>query len=284
MDSLWVILVGSLAAINCSLLGTYLMLRKMAMVSDAMAHSVLPGIVIAFLITSSKSSFVVIIGAGFIGVLSTFLIGFLHTKAKLQSDASIGVNFTWMFALGIILVSLYSKKIDLDPECVLYGEIAYVPLDSWITNAGMNLGPKPMYTLLLVLLLNLIFIIVSYKKLMITTFDPLYSTSIGININIWHYLLMGITSFTIVIVFDIVGVVLTVALIIVPPATAYLITKNLKLMLLISVILGTFDSVVGYFLSVCINSAISGAMVTVAGCVFACVFGVHCIRRRYGTF
>ncbi|MEL7065737.1 MAG: metal ABC transporter permease, partial [Bacteroidota bacterium] len=132
MEAVWIILVASLAAINCSLIGTYLVLRKMAMMGDAIAHAVLPGIVVAFLLVGSKTSFVILLGAGSVGVIATLLIEFLHRSVRLQSDASIGINFTWLFALGVILISFFSKKIDLDPDCILYGEIAYVPLDSWI--------------------------------------------------------------------------------------------------------------------------------------------------------
>ncbi|MCH2085272.1 MAG: metal ABC transporter permease, partial [Saprospiraceae bacterium] len=129
MDALYIILTASLFAISCSLLGSFLILRKMAMVGDAISHAVLPGIVIAFLLTGSRDSFDMIIGAALLGVFTTFLIEFFHKRARLQTDAAIGVTFTWLFALGIILVSLYAGQVDVDQECVLYGEIAYVPLD-----------------------------------------------------------------------------------------------------------------------------------------------------------
>src|SRR4051812_23293078 len=132
MDTIFIILTGSLVAASCGLLGCYLVLRKMALIGDAISHAVLPGIVIAFLISGSRDSLVMIAGAGVIGLLTTFLIEFLHRKARLQEDASIGVIFTTLFALGVILISYYAENIDLDQDCVLYGEIAFVPLDTWV--------------------------------------------------------------------------------------------------------------------------------------------------------
>nr|WP_317170087.1 metal ABC transporter permease [Rhodocytophaga rosea] len=127
MNAFWIILAGSLVAVCCSLLGCYLILRKMAMVGDAISHAVLPGIVLAFLFTGSRDSVPMLLGAGILGVLCTFLIEFFHTKARLQTDASIGVTFTWLFALGVILITVFAGQVDLDQDCVLYGEIAYIP-------------------------------------------------------------------------------------------------------------------------------------------------------------
>ncbi|MEL6413240.1 MAG: metal ABC transporter permease, partial [Bacteroidota bacterium] len=159
MEAFWTILVATLTAVNCSLIGTYLVLRKVAMMGDAIAHAVLPGIVVAVLLTGSKSSLTVLLGAGSVGIFAALLMEFLHRKVHLQADASIGINFTWLFALGIILISIFSQKIDLDPECILHGEIAYVPLDTWVTAGGINMGPRAVYILATLLLLNLTLLI-----------------------------------------------------------------------------------------------------------------------------
>ncbi|NRA48492.1 MAG: metal ABC transporter permease, partial [Phaeodactylibacter sp.] len=133
MNAFWIILTGALVATSCGLLGAFLVLRKMAMLGDAISHAVLPGIVIAYLFSGSRETLPMLIGAAGIGVLTTFLVEFLHQKARLQIDASIGITFTWLFAIGIIMISMYVGQVDLDQDCVLYGEIAYVPLDLWIT-------------------------------------------------------------------------------------------------------------------------------------------------------
>src|SRR5688572_30391349 len=150
MNDFYIILTACLVAISCALLGCFLILRKMAMVGDAISHAVLPGIVIAFLISGSRDSVTMLLGAGLIGILTTFLIEFFHKKAKLQTDASIGVTFTWLFAVGVVLISLFAGKVDLDQDCVLYGEIAYVPLDTIITEGG-SIGPRALYTMGIIL-------------------------------------------------------------------------------------------------------------------------------------
>jgi manganese/zinc/iron transport system permease protein len=272
MATVWIMLIASLAAINCSLIGTYLVLRKLAMMGDAIAHAVLPGIVIAFLLAGSKTSLVVLIGAGSVGIMATLLMEFLHRKVRLQSDAAIGINFTWLFALGIILISFFSKKIDLDPDCVLYGEIAYAPLDRWVGPGGIDLGPRAVYILAAMLLANLAFILLSYKELSITTFDPAFATSIGMNTTLWHYLLMGATSLTTVAAFEVVGAVLVVALLVAPPAAAYLLTQRLHHMLAVASLVGILTALSGYYLAVWVNGSIAGAMATASGCLFLITF------------
>ena len=275
METLWIILIASLAAINCSLIGSYLVLRKMAMMGDAISHAVLPGIVIAFLLAGSKTPWVVLLGAGSVGILATLLISFLHSKVKLQADASIGINFTWLFALGIILISLFSRKVDLDPDCILYGEIAYAPLDSWVGPGGIDMGPRAVSILFAMLLINLAFIVCNYKELAITTFDPAFASSIGMRTTLWHYLLMGATSFTTVAAFEVVGAILVVALLVAPPATAYLLTQRLHNMLIVAALVGVLTAVGGYYLAILVNGSIAGAMATTAGCLFLAIFGAQ---------
>lgn len=244
----------------------------MAMVGDAISHAVLPGIVIAFLLTGSRDSVPMVIGAGILGVFTTFLIEFFHKKGRLQTDASIGVTFTWLFAIGVILISAYAGKVDLDQDCVLYGEIAYVPLDLWITASGNIMGPRVMYTTGIVLIIILIFIIFGYKELFLTTFDPSYASAIGISTALWHYLLMGAVSITTVASFEAVGAILVVALLIAPPAAAYLLTENLKKMLIITTFLGVIISISGYYMAVWLDGSIAGAMASIAGLIFALAF------------
>ncbi|ELR68793.1 Manganese ABC transporter, inner membrane permease protein SitD [Fulvivirga imtechensis AK7] len=242
------------------------------MVGDAISHAVLPGIVIAFLLTGARDSATMVIGAGILGVLTTFLIEFFHKKGRLQTDASIGVTFTWLFAIGVILISAFAGKVDLDQDCVLYGEIAYVPLDLWITESGLIMGPRVLYTTGAVLVVILIFILFGYKELFLTTFDPAYASAIGISTALWHYLLMGAVSITTVASFEAVGAILVVALLIAPPATAYLLTENFKFMLVTTVALGILVSFSGYYIAVWLDGSIAGAMASVAGILFGMAF------------
>jgi len=279
MDAFIIILTGSLVAVSCALLGSFLVLRKMAMIGDAISHSVLPGIVIAFLVVGSIDSIWMIIGAGMIGVLSTFLIEFFHQKGRLQTDASIGVTFTWLFALGVILVTYYAGNAHIDQDCILHGEIAYVPIDLMYDADGNAIGPKAVIILSFVLGLIILFITVFYKELFITTFDPDFSNAIGISSSKWHYALMGLVSLTTVASFESVGAILVVALLIAPAASAYLITRNLKWMLALSSLFGIASSFFGYWLSYLLDGSIAGAMVTISGAIFGVCYFVIVLRK-----
>lgn len=268
MNDLYIIITASLVATTCALLGCFLILRKMAMVGDAISHAVLPGIVLAFLISGTRDSATMLAGAGLIGILTTFLIEFFHKKAKLQTDASIGVTFTWLFAVGVVLISLFAGKVDLDQDCVLYGEIAYVPLDLIIIGDGLNIGPKAIYVMTTIFIFILTFIILFYKELFLTTFDPAYATAIGVSTSLWHYLLMSAVSATTVASFESVGAILVVALLIAPAATAYLITDNFKRMLVIASAFGVLSSISGYYLAVFLDGSIAGAIATFTGAFF----------------
>lgn len=260
-----IIFTGALIAISCGLLGSFLMLRKMAMTGDAISHAVLPGIVIAFLISGSREGLSMIIGAGLFGVIATVLIEYLVTKVRLQADASIGVTFTFLFAVGIILITLFAGQVDLDQDCVLYGEIAYVPIDLWITSNQTNMGPRVMYLAIINLILVVAFILLFFKELKLSTFDRQFAATIGLSTTAVNYGLMGMVSYTTVSSFEAVGAILVVAFLAVPPAIAYLWTKKLKKMLMLTVLVGIATAFLGYYLAYYINSSIAGAMASVAG-------------------
>ncbi len=251
----------------------------MSMVGDAISHAVLPGIVIAYLIAGGMQTIWMFIGAGLLGVIATFLIEFLHDKGRLQTDASIGITFTSLFALGVILITYYASNAHIDQDCVLHGEIAYVPLDLVYTASGFSIAPKAVVMLLSILVIVLLVVIGFYKELFITTFDPSFATSIGIANKKWHYLLMGLISLTTVASFESVGAVLVVAFLISPAISAYLLTKNLKSMLWLGAVFGIMDAVGGYYLAYATNGSISGAMVTISGIIFGICYLIARIKK-----
>lgn len=279
MDAFWIILTGSLVAICCSLLGAFLILRKMSMVGDAISHSVLPGIVIAYFIAGTMHEIWMLIGAGILGVLTTFLIEFFHQKGRLQTDASIGVTFTWLFALGVILVTYYAGNAHIDQDCILHGEIAYVPIDLVYTADGWAIAPRAVLILFGLLILILLFIFSFYKEIFITTFDPQYASAIGISTTRWHYFIMGFVSLTTVASFESVGAILVVAFLIAPSISAYLLTHNLKWMLALGAGFGILSAIGGYFLAYLTNGSIAGAMVTVSGLIFAICYLTSRIKQ-----
>lgn len=268
MMAFWIILTGCLVAINCALLGNFLVLRRMSMVGDAISHAVLPGIVIAYLWSGTRDTSFMLIGASATGVIATLLIELIHRKAKLQTDAAIGVVFTFMFAIGVILITAFADQVDIDQDCVLYGEIAYVPIDMLITKSGVQIGPRPVYILSTTLLLVVTFLIIGFRNLKITSFDPEYAKSIGIPVHLWHYLLMTAVSITTVSSFETVGAILVVAFLIGPPSIAYLLTDDLKKMIIISIIIGIMSSFLGYYMAYWLNASIAGSMAVIIGVFF----------------
>lgn len=266
-SGLWIMFLGVLVASGCSLVGCFLILRRMAMLGDAISHAVLPGIVIAFLLTESRNVLPMLLGAGALGLLTAFLTDMLNRKGRLQNDAAIGVTFTWLFALGVILVSRYAGQVDLDLDCVLYGEILYAPFDRFMLG-DIDLGPRLVWSMGLVAIANLAFILLGWKQLKVSAFDPELALSLGINVVVWHYLLMGFVSMSTVAAFESVGAILVVAMLTVPPNTAYLLTDRLWLMVLLSVVIGALSAIIGYGVASALDGSIAGAIATVSGGFF----------------
>ena len=262
-----ILLVGSLVAASCALVGSFLVLRRLALVGDAISHAVLPGIVIAFLLTGSRASLPMVVGAAALGVLTVFLVEMLCRTRRLSEDASIGVVFPALFSVGVVLVSRYAGQVDLDLECVLYGDIAYVPLDVlyW---GGRSIGPKALWVTGSVLVMNLLLVVGLYKELKLTTFDPELAASLGYSPVLVHYVLMTAVSVTVVGAFESVGAILVVALLVVPPATAYLLTHRLRVMLVLAVAVGVASTVLGYELARWLDASIAGGMGAAAGALF----------------
>lgn len=270
MDAFWIIVTGFLVASSTGMLGNLLLLRKMSMMGDALSHAVLPGIVVAYLISGSRASIPLFVGAIIMGVLTTFLIQFFSSKGKMQSDAAMGTVFTFLFAVGVILVTKFAGEADIDADCVLHGELAFVPLQ---TSSFLGLGvPAPVWTLLGLLAVIQIIFWTGYKGWLITSFNPEYAQSVGIRTVLWHYSLMAATSVATVVSFESVGAILVIAFLVVPAATAYLLTDKLPLMTVIILIHGLISSTLGYFVSDALEASISGSIAVMSFVLFAGAF------------
>lgn len=266
MSEFWILLTGSLVASCCAILGVFLVLRKMAMIGDAISHSVMPGIVIAFLLSGSRDSFLMMFAALAFGLLTTFLIQ-MFQQSGIQSDASIGVVFTALFAVGVVLVSLYARQVHLDQDAILYGEIAYVHWNLW-EPGGVNMGPKAVWLLGFTLLVIAAVIGLFYKQFKLCAFDPALAAAIGIPVAIFHYLLMGLVSMATVSSFESVGAILVVGLLIIPASTAYLLTERLGVMIGLSVLAGIASTALGYYAAKAMDASIAGCIVCAAGVLF----------------
>ncbi len=190
----------------------------------------------------------------------------------MRNDAAIGVTFTSLFAVGVVLISLYASNVDLDLDCVLYGVIEYTPLYRLVL-AGRDFGPQAFWQMAAVFALVVATVTLLFKELKIAAFDPEMATAVGINATLLHYILMGLVSVTTVGAFEPVGAILVVAMLVVPPATAYLLTDDLKRMLFIAVTSGVLSSILGYFLAQRLDASTAGAMTIIAGAQFALALG-----------
>lgn len=272
-----IILTGSLVAASCALLGCFLVLRKIAMLGDAISHAILPGIALAFILSESRAPLWMFTGAAVIGLLTTFLVEAL-SRGGVQGDAAMGITFTALFAWGVYLISRYSGSVDLDLDCVLFGEITFVSLERLIIG-GVDLGPPAAWANGGLLLLNVLLIGLFYKQFKLCSFDPGLAAAVGINVTAIHYLLMAQVAVTTVGAFESVGAILVVAMIIVPAATAYLLTDQLYRMIVYAMGLGVLSAIVGYYTSVVLSCSPAGAMASVAGLFFA---GAFLASPRYG--
>ena len=264
-------LIASLVAIACAIPGTFLVLRKMALISDAISHSILPGLVLGFFITEDLGSPLLIIMAAVSGVITVILVEFIQKTKLVKEDTAIGLVFPVLFSIGVILISKNANDVHLDTDVVLLGELAFAPFDRLLVN-GVDLGPKSLWTIGAILTITLGLLIAFFKELKLSTFDAGLATALGFSPVVLHYGLMSVASVTTVGAFDAVGAILVVALMIAPAATAYLLTDNLKKMLLFSVLFGVFSAIAGYWLAHWLDASISGSMTTVLGIVFLFVY------------
>ena len=268
----WIIVAGSLCAIAASLLGNFLVLRRLSLMGDAISHSVLPGIAAAFLFSGTRGSVVVLIGAASMGLLTVWLTELIRKYGKVEESAAIGVVFTSLFAVGLIMMVRAGDKIDLDPSCVLYGNLEMIILEKVATPFGEV--PQVVVTISVVCLLNAICIAVFFKQWQLSTFDPLLSQAQGISPTLFHYILASLVAVTCIASFEAVGNILVVAMLVVPAATAFLLCKQLHTMILVSVVIGTASAITGHMLAISVpvafgfKSVNSAAMMAVASGIF----------------
>lgn len=270
IESLYILIITSLA---CAVLGVFLVLRRLSMVSDAISHSVLLGIVIGYFVTKDIGSVLLIIGASLFGVLTTVCIELLIKSKRVTEDASVGIIFPLFFSIAVILITRYARNVHLDTEMVLIGEIILAPLHR-INFLGLSL-PKALVQMVFVLLINTVFIAVFFRKLKISSFDPVYAGVAGIAGAGLYYVFMALVSFTAVSAFESVGAILTISFFISPAASAYLISKDLKITIFLAAVYAVVNSCIGYFLAVKFNVSMSGMCALVSGLTFMITIAVY---------
>lgn len=264
-------LIAVVVAVACAIPGVFLVLRRMSLISDAISHSILLGIVIGFFITQDINSPILILLAALTGVVTVVLVEAIQKTNLVKEDTAIGLVFPLLFSIAVLLITKNAGDIHLDIDAVLVGELAFAPFDRMLIS-GRDFGPKSLWVMGIILLLNIVLLLLFFKELKVTTFDAGLAASLGISPLIFHYGLMSVSSVTIVGAFDAVGAILVVALMIAPAASAYLLTNDLKKMLILSVIFGMISAILGYWLAHFLDASISGSMTTVLGIIFLIVY------------
>lgn len=265
--AIWTIVVAVFCNTSCAILGCFLVLRRMSLLGDAISHAVLPGLVIAYLLTGSLNSWAMAVGAGILGILTSLFTQWIHQLTRVPEDAGMGVVFTSLFAVGVIMISRAASHVDLDSGCVLYGLIEFVPLDT-AQVFGMEV-PRAIRTLGPALLATILFVTLLWKELKIVSFDPALAAAMGISVAFVHYSLMAMVATVTVASFEAVGSILVIAMLIVPAATGHMLSDRLFGLVVWSVVVAIASAILGYLGAVQWNTSIAGMMAVSAGVLFA---------------
>lgn len=262
-DDAWTIATAACAAVACAVLGCFLVLRRMSMLGDAISHAILPGIVAAFIITSSRGVLPMLAGATVVGVLTAVFTAAIHRWGRIPEDAAMGVVFTTLFALGVLMIAWVPRDVDLDPGCVLYGLLEFVALDRvWVLGVEV---PRAMLWLAATLLVVVGAVWAGYKELKVVSFDPALAASMGISVALVHHGFLALVAATTVVSFEAVGSILVIVMLIAPAAAAHLLTDRLASMIWIAAGLAVTSSVLGYVMALWVDTSAAGMISVVSG-------------------
>jgi len=266
-DAAIIVVTAGLVGTACCLLGPFLVLRRVALMGDAVSHAVLPGIVAAFLIFQTRAPLYVILSAAVFAVVCVLGIEALRATGLVASDAAIGLVFPALFALGVLGIHRYADDLHLDLDSTIYGEIAFAPFRTFEL-----LGTEMVRSVIVmgvVCAINLLLVTLFWKELKVTSFDPEFARTIRIPPRLVSRLLLIAVAVTAVTAFESVGAILVVTLLIVPAAAAYLLTDRLVAMVVVSVAIGWVSALVGYWGALRVDASIAGSMGLCAAALFA---------------
>ncbi len=275
--TLWLVITAACTAIACGLPGAFLVLRRMSLTGDAISHSVLPGIVIGFLVSGSLDSPWIIAGAAASGWLTVMAIEIFHRKAGVREDAATGIVFTAMFSIGVVLLRLFASKVDLDPDCVLFGNLE-TAIHGATTSVGSLAIPNIVLTTGIAAACSIAFVAVIYHRLLCTSFDPVLSKLTGQSPARAQSLLLAVTAAVVVAAFQTVGAVMSVALLVLPAASALLVAKRLPTVLGGVVIHSVIAAIGGIYLATWANCNLGAAIILSGAIAFMISFG--CFKLR----
>lgn len=286
----WIVVTGGLISLACALPGAFLMLNRQSMLGDGISHAVLPGLAVAFLLTNSREVLPMVLGAAIAGVLTALLTQAVQRLGQVESGAALGVVFCGLFATGLILIRVASDKVDLDADCVLYGSIE---------TAVVDVGRVPRVTLISggLLLVNALLTWLFYKELRLVAFDPALATTQGFNAGAVQLGLVLVASVTTVLAFESVGSILVIAMLVVPAASASLLTRRLHWLLILALGFAGLSAGLGHLAAITLPGWIgaklgqpglgatssAAMMAVVAGALFLASWGWSSLVKRFAT-
>jgi len=278
--SLMVVLMGFFVCAACGLVGSFLMLRRMALMGDAISHSVLPGIALAFLLSGTRDTLPMFAGALAAGVVTVVLIEWIHKSTRVKPDAAMGIVFSALFAIGVIVITRHAGHVDLDADCVLYGELLYVTLEEPVFAGSVFIGTVPLVRMAVVFFVVAALVRVFFRGLQVTTFDPGLARSLGLPVRAYHLALMVALAIVVVSAFESVGAILVVGMLVFPGATALLLFERLQHVLVGAVSFALVYALAGFHLDAWLNATIAGSMTLVATALFVAVWITRLLVRR----
>lgn len=252
----WIVIVSALASMSCAVPGVFLLVRRQSMLGDTLSHTALPGITLGFLAAlwlhehewlsdqgfANSRHVIIVIGAMVIGILAAMLTELVQKLGRVDANAALGVVFTSVFAMGLLLLRRFADRVDLDPDCVLYGTI-----ETTVTDVVGQTGiPRAVLVNGVMLVGNLLLTMLFFKELRITAFDPAFATATGIRAIIVQYCLTAVTAATLVAAFESVGSILVIAMLIGPAASARLLTDHIGKMIALSLAIAAMAALVGH--------------------------------------
>lgn len=263
----WTLAIACVTSVMCALCGSLLLVNQKAMISEGLSHAVLPGLVIAFALVKDYNSPWLILAATASGLVMVWLAKAIQSTGIVDGDAGLGIVFSGMFSVGILLVSLYLRKTHFHADCIIDGNLALAPLQRF-TIGGIDLGPKSLILMLAILLGALAFILLNFKELKIMLFDPELAQRLGYKPEFLQMIWLALVALATVTSFTVAGSILIVALMIAPPAAAYLLANRLSVLIALACGISIIAATGGFFTSLKLEVAPAGPIAAFAGFVF----------------
>lgn len=272
------VLLAVVTALACALPGAFIVLRRNSMLVDAISHAVLPGIVVGYFFTHDIDSPLLILGAALAGLAVVLGSEWLSRTGLVTGDAPQGLVFPALFSVGVILITLNFANVHLDTHAVLVGDLNLAAFHPLVVG-GVSIGPSYLYVMLGVLVLNAAFLAVLYPRLKVTTFDAPFARTLGIRTGLLDTAFMFLVSLTVTAAFHAAGAILVIALMIVPPATAFLLSRRLPVMLALTAALAVGGALAGFWIAYALDAATSAGMAVFSGLLFAAVYAGTRLQR-----